>query len=466
MQGVYGEVIVDGPKGIATKRYLSPDDTQPFIRELYSLSLLRNTPHVIHLQDFHFLERKMVMDAGQQTLTQIIDCEHAQSEAWGFSVDAKRWLWQLVTGLAAVNSQGIWHRDLKPDNLVILPNNTLQIIDFNLAKIGTYESVESTNPVYSVWWRPPELLVANLLEITYHKYDGTAAEIYAVGSVFLCMLLGNQHGILQQVNEEKQLAEVLQMEGWQWGLLTPSFLDEYAADWRGRLLQKMALQPRVQSTLSQRILQRNKAIPTDALDLLEGLLHPDCHRRWRYETILQHPFLAAVRQVQPVLELPIVRVPELIKLKWYPPVVREVATTATQMKLSVRAQLFLFHLLRSFLGETKELVASEGRLIGYSCLFVADAVYSRNPTTLQELAGWAKMPDLELGVHRILAQLWTGPVAHPAFEALFSHWQIDEKHQDYPRLLQAYYALNASGLHASHQEAEIISMCVLMVQPQ
>ena len=454
MQGVYGKVVIAGD--VASKQYLDRTETQSFIREVYSLLLLRNTPQVIQLQSFHFQDRRLELEVGQKTLTALIQ-QQQQSESWGTSMEAKSLLWQLVVGLKAVNDQGVWHRDIKPDNIVLV-GNVLKLIDFGLAKIDAYQSVEGTNPVYTYWWRAPELLVANVLGLQYHQYDGVAAEIYAIGAVFLCILLGNDHGLLQATTEQKQLEELCQMDDARWDLMNSSVLDQYELNWRERLGRKLRYSKNRYS-FQERVLACQASVTMDALELLKGLLHPDVQKRYGYSQILQHAFFDTLRC--PVLET--VR-PSSQPLCWTEPtseylqLLKQVSATATTLEMQVPSKLFMLALIRSQVAKAEVV---NWPLLGYSCLFVADALYSHQPTSLKRLAKLGQVNSLEKGIQQVLTGISDAAFVHPSFESLFSAWQIEASHPQYPELLHCYFVLEVYGVSV----AVLAQMCILIVRP-
>lgn len=71
---------------------------------------------------------------------------------------------QLLLGLQHCHACNIFHRDIKGSNLLINNHGQLKIADFGLAR--EYNSKEQrayTNKVITLWYRPPELLLGNVV---------------------------------------------------------------------------------------------------------------------------------------------------------------------------------------------------------------------------------------------------------------------------------------------------------------
>jgi [calcium/calmodulin-dependent protein kinase] kinase len=96
-----------------------------------------------------------------------------------------------------VHAQGILHRDIKPDNLLLTSDDVLKIVDF-----GVSEMFEKNAPMVtaktagSPAFVPPELCVAGHGDI-----DGPAADVWSMGVTLYCLVFGrlpfNHGGIIE-----------------------------------------------------------------------------------------------------------------------------------------------------------------------------------------------------------------------------------------------------------------------------
>lgn len=67
-----------------------------------------------------------------------------------------RLFWQALQALRYLHRRGILHRDLKPDNLLVLPDGTIKVLDFGLAAVrGQYDDAHM---VGTIPYLPPEVL--------------------------------------------------------------------------------------------------------------------------------------------------------------------------------------------------------------------------------------------------------------------------------------------------------------------
>ncbi|MBP8864446.1 MAG: protein kinase [Anaerolineae bacterium] len=126
---------------VALKEMLSQPGAEPallarlreqFYQEATILARLSH-PHLVRVTDF-FLEGAnayLVMDFVQgESLEAIIKREGALSET-----QVLTWAEQLLDALEYCHEQGIIHRDIKPQNVIIRPDNRAVLVDFGLVKL-------------------------------------------------------------------------------------------------------------------------------------------------------------------------------------------------------------------------------------------------------------------------------------------------------------------------------------------
>ncbi len=89
---------------------------------------------------------------------------------------------EIARGLSEAHSEGILHRDLKPDNVLMTLSGVPKIADFGLAKRLNTESTEQALPAGTPHYMAPELFQGG--------QPSPASDIYALGVCMFQMLAG------------------------------------------------------------------------------------------------------------------------------------------------------------------------------------------------------------------------------------------------------------------------------------
>lgn len=180
----------------------------------------------------------------------------------------KFYMYQLLSGLQAIHSKGIIHRDLKGENILI-KNNTLKIADFGLA-IFSYPLKLLKTDVCTLWWRAPEVLLKD------RQYT-TAIDMWSAG-VIMAELLGGLE-LFMGTDDQSQLLKIFTLKG------TPT-----NKTWPG--VENL---PGYKKDFPEFKANQSPIIPnfTDKLgnDLLDKLLAMDPVKRITAAEALHHPFL-------------------------------------------------------------------------------------------------------------------------------------------------------------------------------
>jgi serine/threonine protein kinase/tetratricopeptide (TPR) repeat protein len=103
---------------------------------------------------------------------------------------------QIAEGLQAAHAAGVVHRDLKPGNVMLLPDKTVRILDFGLAKARDQSISETGAHFGTVSYMSPEQVRAD-------KVDGRA-DLWALGVLMYEMLSGRK-----PFNEDEEVAVAL-----------------------------------------------------------------------------------------------------------------------------------------------------------------------------------------------------------------------------------------------------------------
>ncbi|KAL2272329.1 hypothetical protein FJTKL_06941 [Diaporthe vaccinii] len=115
-----------------------------------------------------------------------------------YSEEACRyWFRDLILGIEYLHAQGVVHRDIKPDNLLLTEDDVLKIVDFGVSEMFEKpEQMRTAKSAGSPAFLPPELCVAK-----HGDVSGTAADVWSMGVSLYCLRYGhipfNRAGVLE-----------------------------------------------------------------------------------------------------------------------------------------------------------------------------------------------------------------------------------------------------------------------------
>jgi protein kinase len=248
------------------------------LREIKSLRKLSH-PNVIKLKEVVRVndDLHLIFEFLDQNLYQMIKDQPSFEEGEVRSVVS-----QLLQGLAYVHSHGFFHRDMKPENVLVGPKQTCKIADFGLAK-EVRSQPPYTEYVSTRWYRAPELLLHS------PRYNAPV-DIFAVGCIMAELYI--QRPLFPGSNEFDQVNKICSVLG------TPS-----QADWPEgyRLAAHLNFSfPHYVSTSLESLIPNASS---EAIQLMRALMQWDPAKRLTAEQCLQHPYFAgsgAPRQSLPM----------------------------------------------------------------------------------------------------------------------------------------------------------------------
>ncbi|MGH8702292.1 MAG: serine/threonine-protein kinase, partial [Burkholderiales bacterium] len=107
--------------------------------------------------------------------------------------DAVSIMSQLLEALAHAHERGVWHRDVKPANLIVMMNGRVKVADFGIARIEASELTQTGAVMGSPGYMAPEQYAATAID---HRVD-----LFAAGVVLYELLVGSKAfvGTLEQI---------------------------------------------------------------------------------------------------------------------------------------------------------------------------------------------------------------------------------------------------------------------------
>ena len=129
---------------------------------------------------------------------------HAASPAGGLSNahlgKALGYTEHLLATLRRYHDGGLWHKDVKPDNIII-HGDSAHLVDFGL--ITPLRSAMTLTTHGTEYFRDPEMVRMALKGVKVHEVDGAKFDVYAAGAVMYSVIENSfpAHGGLSQISK-------------------------------------------------------------------------------------------------------------------------------------------------------------------------------------------------------------------------------------------------------------------------
>jgi hypothetical protein len=149
-----------------------------------AMGLSQSSPemHVVSVLDYgsdrdvHYLVMEYV--PGQ-------DLRHAMEEwgtlTWEEALDIGR---QVALALGHAHRHGIVHRDVKPENIMMLPDGAVRVLDFGVARARNSPPLTHSGFVGSPYYAAPEQVMGRIVDVR--------ADLYSLGVVLYEMIAGDR----------------------------------------------------------------------------------------------------------------------------------------------------------------------------------------------------------------------------------------------------------------------------------
>ncbi|OAY46543.1 mitogen-activated protein kinase 9 isoform X1 [Manihot esculenta] len=258
-------------------------DATRILREIKLLRLLKH-PDIVEIKHImlppsrrEFRDIYVVFELMESDLHQVIKAnDDLTPEHYQF------FLYQLLRGLKYIHTANVFHRDLKPKNILANADCKLKICDFGLARVSFNDAPSAifwTDYVATRWYRAPELCGS-----FFSKYT-PAIDIWSIGCIFAEMLTG------KPLFPGKNVVHQLDLMTDLLGTPPPESIARIRNEKARRYLSNMRKKQPVPFT------QKFPNVDPLALSLLEKLLAFDPKDRPTAEAALAYPYFQGLANV-------------------------------------------------------------------------------------------------------------------------------------------------------------------------
>ncbi|XP_019953628.2 MAPK/MAK/MRK overlapping kinase isoform X1 [Paralichthys olivaceus] len=242
------------------------------LREVQAMKRLSPHANIIQLHELIF---------DKETGTVSLICELMEMNIYEYILGrhtplpdhtVKNYMYQLCKSLEHMHSCGIFHRDVKPENIFI-KQNVLKLGDFGSCR-SVYSKPPHTEYISTRWYRAPECLLTD-------GYYSLKMDIWSAGCVFFEIMSLNP--LFPGANELDQVTKIHDVLGTPDQALLQKFKQSKAMHFN--------FPPKKGTGISRLI----PNCPAPALSLLYQMLAYDPNERISAETALRHTYFREIR---------------------------------------------------------------------------------------------------------------------------------------------------------------------------
>ncbi|EGC48303.1 protein kinase [Histoplasma capsulatum var. duboisii H88] len=290
MQYTQCKIVGNGSFGVVFQTKISPSGEDAAIkrvlqdkrfknRELQIMRIVRH-PNIVQLKAFYYSngERKdevylnLVLEFVPETVYSASRYFNKMKTTMPM-LEVKLYIYQLFRSLAYIHSQGICHRDIKPQNLLLDPNTgILKLCDFGSAKI-LVENEPNVSYICSRYYRSPELIFGAT------NYT-TKIDVWSTGCVMAELMLGQP--LFPGESGIDQLVEIIKVLGTptreQIRTMNPNYMEHKF--------------PQIKPHPFNKVFRK---APPEAIDLITALLEYTPTQRLSAVEAMCHPFFDELR---------------------------------------------------------------------------------------------------------------------------------------------------------------------------
>ncbi|KAL8720721.1 MAG: hypothetical protein Q9225_002455 [Loekoesia sp. 1 TL-2023] len=284
MQYTQCKIVGNGSFGVVFQTKLSPSGEDAAIkrvlqdkrfknRELQIMRIVRH-PNIVELKAFYYSngDRKeevylnLVLEFVPETVYRASRFFNKMKTTMPI-LEIKIYIYQLFRSLAYIHSQGICHRDIKPQNLLLDPNTgVLKLCDFGSAKI-LVENEPNVSYICSRYYRAPELIFGAT------NYT-TKIDVWSTGCVMAELMLGQP--LFPGESGIDQLVEIIKVLGTptreQIRTMNPNYMEHKFPQIKPHPFQKVFR--KASSDAIELIAALLEYTPTQRLSAIDAMCHP------------------------------------------------------------------------------------------------------------------------------------------------------------------------------------------------